>query len=879
MSVEANSSDLFLAWWKFLFQPGAVVEIRVPKAGKEKTISGYVDNPQALAKLALENDRKASGVYCTLNKIDPSLLARANNRTHSYAEHTTADSDVKLRRNLLVDIDAVRPSGISANDAEHLAALDLARLIRSELMHEGWPEPIVQDSGNGAYLVFALPDLPNDDCSRDLIRTCLGTLAKRFNTASAVVDQSTYNASRIAKIPGTTARKGDSTDARPHRLSCLLDVPDVREPIGLELLEHRAPAVQLPQAFVKPTIHHSSSSQRFDLEQWLSTAGVRVKRAGVGKSGGAKFELEECPFQPNDHGGNPFVEQLPGDGAYIFKCFHGDCEGNGWKEFRRHVEPGYEQRAAATVNVASDGPTDCKFLGLPRICSNGRQLRDKSADAIAALHAANDPPMLFARSGRIAVVVCDKDGRHAVVDLKEDSMRGMLTRTADWFVAFKAKAGERVETSCAPPLDVVKDLLSLPQSELPFPSLEGLVETPVLRPDGTILNEPGYDPATKLFFALDPGLRLSEIPRFPSAPQVRAAVSLIADELLGDFPFVDQASKANSFAGLLSPIIKAAINNEPTPAKLNVAPQAGTGKSLEAEVAAIITTGRAAEMFSLPRDEEETRKTICTALRSGARMVVFDNVTHKVTSGELCKVVTATQFADREFRTHDKILLPVCCCFVLTGNNLQVGGDMPRRVYWTHMDARQSKPFMRDGFRHPNLKAWVSNHRGALLAALLTIARAWFVAGKPAPKLTPLGGFEAWTTMTGGILEFAGVEGFLGNAAALYEETDSDSTEWEGFLLAVHACFEARAFTVAEIAEKLHDKYSAERDTLRAALPGFLAEVMDREGFFQRRAGKCFAERAGRRFGDTQIHLKRSVLLHGRQQWQTVRPAGQQEGM
>ena len=856
------------AAWGFLRRPGVVAEIRVPKAGRQKTISGYTDDPETMARLALEVDRKGPGVYWTLNPVCPELKARASDRVKPWAHSTTADDDVLLLESLLFDIDAVRPAGISATDAEHQAALELARRIRDELLSDGWPEPLVQDSGNGAYLIFGLPSLPNDDRSRELIKACLAAAARRFNTGSAVIDESTFNASRIVKVPGTTACKGDNTATRPHRLSRLLDVPDVRQPVSLELLEGLAATAPVVVPKPRTSARHSGPSS-FNLDRWIASVGLRVKGERVGKTGGRKLLLEGCPFQPDDDGGNPFVEQLPGDGAYVFKCFHGDCSNKDWKALRRHFDSSYRDLPAGSDGCVVGQPV--KRGELPRICCNGRQLRDKSADAIAALKAANDPPMLFARAGNLAVIVCYKDGRHAIVDLKEDSMRGVLARVADWFVAFKAKAGERTETSCAPPLDVVKDLLSLPPSHWPFPALDGMVEMPVLRPDGTILNKPGYDLATRLFFAPDPTLQLPEIPTAPSSSQVKAALSLIVDEVLGDIPFVDQPSRANAIAGMLTVVVKSAIN-APTPAELNDAPQAGTGKSLVAETTAIITTGRPAEMFSLPREEEEVRKHICTALRSGARIIVFDNVTQRVNSAELCKAITATLFADREFRTHDKILLPVNAAFVLTGNNLAVSGDMPRRCYWVRMDAKQSKPFMRTGFRHPNLKAWVTEHRGALLAALLTLARAWFVAGRPAPKLTPLGGFEAWTLMVGGILEHAGVDGFLGNASALYDEIDSDSSEWEGFLLAIHECFAAKPFTVAEIAERLHDKFCGERESLRAALPGFLAEVMDREGFFQRRAGKCFAERAGRRFGDTQVHLKRGVLSHGRQQWVTVRP-------
>src|SRR5579871_4532329 len=111
--------------WEVLFQPDQIVELRAPKAGRNKTISGYFDNADALIKAVLPWDGKVN-LYVTLNPINPALLARSTNKAKSYAETTTADKDIIRLRWLLIDFDAVRPAGISATDAEHQAALQQA---------------------------------------------------------------------------------------------------------------------------------------------------------------------------------------------------------------------------------------------------------------------------------------------------------------------------------------------------------------------------------------------------------------------------------------------------------------------------------------------------------------------------------------------------------------------------------------------------------------------------------------------------------------------------------------------------------------------------------------------------------------------------------
>jgi len=361
---------------------------------------------------------------------------------------------------------------------------------------------------------------------------------------------------------------------------------------------------------------------------------------------------------------------------------------------------------------------------------------------------------------------------------------------------------------------------------------------------------------------------------------IEVALNLI-DQVIGEFPFADQASKANAVAAMLTPIIRPAVD-APTPMGLIDAPEAGTGKSLLADVISIIATGRPSEMFSAPRDDDEWRKQITTALMTGASVVVIDNVTRRLDNGDLCRALTATLYADREFRTHHKLSLPVKSTFIATGNNIQLGGDMPRRCYWVRLDAKRSRPFLRAGFKIEDLKAWVTEHRGELLAALLTLARAWYAVGRPKAALPPLGSYEVWSVTLGGILAYAGVEGFLGNSGELYQGADVESLQWEALLQCLHQIFGEETFLVSQIVERLGQKAWNETShapepteqaaRLRTVLPDFLAEAVDRDGFFQRRVGKSFAAIVDKRFGDSQIYITRGTLAHNAQQWRIMNP-------
>ena len=207
-----------------LFEPGDVVEVRIPKT-RTSVVAGYFDDLSAMASAICEADAKykAGGLYYVLNKINPALLGRADNRLKEYAEHTTADSNITGRRWLPVDLDPVRPAGISSSDGEHTEAIKRARIIAEDMAPE-WERPIIADSGNGAHLLYRI-DLPNNAEALASVASALAELDRRYSDDTVKVDVTSANAARIWKAYGTVARKGDSIPGRPHRLSRILEVP------------------------------------------------------------------------------------------------------------------------------------------------------------------------------------------------------------------------------------------------------------------------------------------------------------------------------------------------------------------------------------------------------------------------------------------------------------------------------------------------------------------------------------------------------------------------------------------------------------------------------------------------------------------------------
>ena len=330
------------------FDPGSVFEIRA--ITDQGISSGYYDQPEKAEAdvLILDADKATTGIYVTLNTVNPDLLARRANRIKTRLtkkDATTGDGDIIRRKWFPIDVDPVRPSGVSSSEDEHENALAKAEVIREYLTELGWPEPISADSGNGAHLLYHL-DLPNDPESRDLIKDALNTLSVIFSDPKCQVDTANFNASRIWKLYGTISRKGDNTPSRSHRRSAVTETPpeicDVTEE-QLRSLAHLLPKDEP----IKQTRRKSSSP--IDLGTWLDSHGLGYEQKPY--LDGTIFILDECPFS-SAHKDGAFAIQFSSGGIFA-GCHHNSC-GSGsqrWPELREI----YEGRSPGSHKPSSEG--------------------------------------------------------------------------------------------------------------------------------------------------------------------------------------------------------------------------------------------------------------------------------------------------------------------------------------------------------------------------------------------------------------------------------------------------------------------------------------------------------------------------------------------
>lgn len=402
---------------------------------------------------------------------------------------------------------------------------------------------------------------------------------------------------------------------------------------------------------------------------------------------------------------------------------------------------------------------------LPFIAVNNRHLREIEDDAVAALLARNVPPTLFEYGGVLTRVRSHPNGVLQPEPLSVAALRSILDRAANFVIASEG------ETSPArPPRDVVEGILANHVDQ--FPHLDAIRSSPVFVRPGRLLAVDGYDEATGILIHLNglDGIR-TDMP-------LNEALTWLLDELLGDFPFVDDGSRAHALSLLLQPFVRPLIEG-PTPIFVIDAPTPGSGKGLLADIACLVALGREPRKMSInPSDPAEHEKRITALLLDGEEWVLLDNLVGLFDSSAFAALLTSTVWSGRLLGRSKSVALPNVATWVATGNNVQLSDELARRTIPIRLDPGVERPEYRTGFRHPDLRAWVRKNRPALVSACLSLIQAWIDAGQPLGEKL-LGSFEAWCRVMGGILTVAGVPGFLEGRERLYSDADQQTAEWK----------------------------------------------------------------------------------------------------
>lgn len=400
-----------------------------------------------------------------------------------------------------------------------------------------------------------------------------------------------------------------------------------------------------------------------------------------------------------------------------------------------------------------------------------------------------------------------------------------------------------------PPAAMVKQVMALGKARGLRP-LRGVVDVPVIRLDGEVVGRSGYDAASRLFVRLDRDAEAAAaaIPALPSRDDMAHALEVLWAPFR-EFPFVDAEARGGMLAALLTAAIRTVL---PTaPAFAFDAPAQGSGKTLLARcVGALAGTSRL--LAPLPtRDEAETAKVLLSVLIEPPRAAIFDNQLGLVDSASLASILTSEVYSGRILGSTRTVEAPTNMVVMLTGNNIALGGDMPRRVVTVRIDAKSETPFSRVFDFDP--LAVVHARRVEMICAALTLIRGAFaVVGQGR-----IGSFEDWDRLVAQTVEIVGRPGGVGRGefadptALLIRAHETDPTRGvlHDILDVLRTQFGSRWFTAKEIWDVISGTGPGHKDLLDAF------EGISHGKLTKRGIGMMLQNRNGQRIGGQTLEV------------------------
>jgi len=441
-----------------------------------------------------------------------------------------------------------------------------------------------------------------------------------------------------------------------------------------------------------------------------------------------------------------------------------------------------------------------------------------------------------------------------------------------------------------PPRTIGANLAEADLSRLPV--LSGILTSPSIRPDGTILNRPGYDPETG--FYLDPlGERFPDVPDSPTRGDAKRAYSILA-QVFEDFTLEDRDKDLPVLIALILSILGRPAIAGPVPFFVVMASTPGTGKTLSVEVAVLISTGMEPAANSPGATAEETDKRLTAIALGGDAVVLFDNLEGSIGNTALARAATATVWGGRKLGESEELLLPWETVLAFTGNNLTLKGDLHRRVLTCVHYTETERPEDREGpelastprkWRHDPIKGWIRSERPGLVQAALTLLRAHAVAGRPVHDGPKMGSFEAWDRTVRSAMIWAAEADPCATQKRVREEQDDDRREAVDLLTALEDVFGDGVWTTKEavsvstgdpdnVLDPYKDVGRAKREALRDALEPFVLSKKANTrtgGFDATTVGYILRGLADRTFGGMRVGASKHKAARSARLWRITK--------
>ena len=352
------------------------------------------------------------------------------------------------------------------------------------------------------------------------------------------------------------------------------------------------------------------------------------------------------------------------------------------------------------------------------------------------------------------------------------------------------------------------------------PRLWSVISAPTLRPDGTMLQTPGYDAATQTWY--DPGdAKFPQIPENPTQEDSRYALEQLR-EAFGTFPFDSSVDESVYLSLVLTALVRRSLPAAPLGAI--TAPVMASGKTLLADCIAILATGAVAPAMKFADSDEEAAKTALAVLAEGDQVVLIDNVERPLQGDWLCSILTNESYRQRVLGMSKMLTAPTTTLFLATGNHLVIAGDLRTRSLLCRLDPKCEHPEQRE---YPyDLRERIATDRARLVTAGLTVMRG-FIDAKERDKdvarfVKAFGRFEHWSEMVRAPLLWLGVRDPCESVAAI-EADDPQRGEHIQMLHAWKKLFAEEEQGAAEVIKSVsglpHELTTEQRDFLEVLRP------------------------------------------------------------
>lgn len=311
-----------------------------------------------------------------------------------------------------------------------------------------------------------------------------------------------------------------------------------------------------------------------------------------------------------------------------------------------------------------------------------------------------------------------------------------------------------------------------------MPVLRSVVEWPVLCPDGSVLQDEGFDEQTGLLFL--PQEEFEKVADQPSGDEVRQALDDLLD-LVHDFPFAGPEHRSAWLAALLTPFARYAFDG-PTPFFLVDKNVRGSGGSMLCDVISVLATGRIAPKTTQVVDENEERKRITGIAKAGDPFVVIDNISRPFGNGVLDAALTTTVWKERILQESNTPEYPLLAIWMGSGNNVQIRAhaDTFRRIQPMRLESPLQNPETRTEFKYPELVQHCLEMRRHYVWAALTLLRAFCASGAgPKMKIESWGSYSGWSNLVRKCLVWLGLEDPYKAHKSLMERADRTATGLE----------------------------------------------------------------------------------------------------